>query len=667
MTRSVPKTSDQSTTFSNDTHAIPSCSIHREQPTEINPTLNSKAFRFILPYRSLDTDLMFINKKSIGFGLHIVPTADPNDQLVTSIVELIKHQLPADIDCTVMLHKHQHIQTILQRGLQPMLSKGDVYTQLAETHMNAVTETNHNENTLLRLHDYRCYLFLSTHHHLDDKSILTECRNNIELLLNQAHLTHARIEEADFLVLMRSLIAPNLTATEWPAVFDLHHAAYGHIIAPTHAEYSLGNSSIDVASVDQQGTPIQTRIVNCQLQAWPKDNALKKTTDLFTKSCRPELHLSGSFLLSFTLRGRDRIGIHPVFYNLMLLTTPTHESADIKQATEVYLAFDFKLHVVAATQWLCFLASLPFFITEGYYHELNVLGMLKKMTSNQVANIMPIIADRKGSRQGLLLPTHSQQIAFLNTFDNQNHPIINFNYLIAAAPGKHSRVFGYEQIINGLALGEKIVVLDWDQSYKSLCEKVGGQRIVVTTAAFNPFLCLTPTSPHESQLIVCDLPKLPNDSELIIKVLCSTIVHILNHVQKLDPALKKRCIIDDTPRHLTSSNNPILVNFIRQQFQTASQHNTGFGIITHSFAGLMKTQQGQALAAACDIKFILQKSNIEAYANAFPHRIHPIQQRIMASFEDAVNPKYYDILVETGNTQGLHRYFIPPELEQIVS
>lgn len=757
MTGFLPKTSYRTTTFSNNNDPIRSCSTIQEQLTHTDPTLNSNAFRSILPYRSLDADLMFMNKKSIGFGLHIIPAADPDDQLITSIVELIKNQLPSDIDCTVMLHKHQHINTTLQRGLQPMLSKGNMFARLAEaslnTHLNAITETKGGDDAILQLHDYRCYLFLSTHHHLDDKSILIDCRNNIEMLLNQAKLTHARIEEADFLVLMRSLVAPNLTSTEWPSVSDIHHTTYNHIIPPANTSFSLGKSSIEVASHDAKGVPIQTRIVNCQLQSWPNDHALKQTADLFAQVCRPELHLPCNFLISVTLRGRNRVGIHPIFYNLMLFTTPSQESVHINQVAQAYQARGFTLQLATATQWLCFLTSLPFFITEGYYHELNLLNMIKKMTSNHVMSLMPIIADRKGSRQGLLLPTRSQQVSFLNTFDNQNHPIINFNYLMAVASDKRNRVFQHAQTVNGLALGEIIFVLDLDQSYTSLCETVDGHYIDATSTAFNPFMFLNPTNTtdrklmqdllaimtnpnhaicatqqthirdaietccktkktgitiddilddlneqlltstsfnneplnslivrlkqygrhgiysalfngnasiiNEDQLIVFDLHRLQNNPDVLTTMICIMIVNLLKYFQQIDPVLKKRCIIDNAQLHLTASNNPIIVNLIQQQFQIARQYNSGFGIITNSFANLVKTQQGQAVAAACDMKFIMHASNMKTYANAFPHRIHPIQHGIIAAFEETVDTRYYDILIETGNAQGFCRYFIP--------
>jgi len=472
-----------------------------------HPTLDAEAFRALLPYRAMDDDLMFLNQKSIGFGLHILPASNPDNQLITTITELIKHQLPADIDCTIMLHKHQYINRDLQYGLQPLQQKGGFFTRFAKAtlamHLNAITKSDDNQPSSIPLHDYRCYLFLSTHRHLDDKGVLRECRNNIESLLDHTQLLHARVEESDFLVLMRALIAPDLNSVDWPALANIKQASFNHVIPPAGIQFTLNTSNIGVESLASDGSPVLSRIVNCQLQSWP-DKTSEQTMDLLNTTNRPELQLPCNYVISHTLRKRNRSGLHPVFYNLILFTTSARESCHVEQAIQAYLAVGITLQRTTSTQWLCFLTSLPFFMTEGFYHELNLLGMIQKMSTRDVIHLLPIVADRKGSRQGLLLPTENQQIAFINTFDQQNYPLQNFNFLMTIGPNQQHATFQYMHIINGLALGEMIYILDFDQTYTPLSEIVDGCIIDMSISTFNPFSFLTQTITEERQLL-CDL------------------------------------------------------------------------------------------------------------------------------------------------------------------
>ena len=68
----------------------------------------------LLPYESIDEDLIFINKKSIGFGLFAMPVSGANEELVKSMAELLKNKLSRGVDMTVMLYKHHHLNQSLE-------------------------------------------------------------------------------------------------------------------------------------------------------------------------------------------------------------------------------------------------------------------------------------------------------------------------------------------------------------------------------------------------------------------------------------------------------------------------------------------------------------------------------------------------------------------------
>ena len=724
-------------------------SCHTNIKTSLNNpyTITSNYFAKILPYKSIDTDLIFLNNKSKGFGMHIIPSSYPDNQLVSSILELIKHHLPIDVDCSVMLHKHPYISKELHRGLQPMLSKEGIFSQVAKRTITSHLNPSLSEAFVLK--DYRCYVFISTDLKLDDKDILVECRKNLERLLNKAQMTYARLNASDFLVIMQSLLSLNVESIEWPSILDIKSRPFNQIITQTNTIFSPSNSNIEIVSQMLDDKTKRTNIVSCQLQSYTNnENHRTINCEKLVENFHPELNLSCDFLLNITLRGRNKAGIHPVFYNIILFTTPDNEEKHVNQAVRSYAKLGLKLKPSTSTQWLSFLASLPFIISDEYYKELNMFGLIKKLNSNDVIQLLPFFSDKKGSRQGLLIPTHHQQIAFLNTFDDINYTIDNFNYLMTITNSKSKLTFAYMHIINELALDECIYVLDFDNSYQALCKIVGGNSIVVTNSLFNPFELLKIQNPQDryilrdllavmvnpqseiddtqlmyllnaleksfqtKQVLSCmesfldvlheeliyeknsckntlsemitrlsnisesalfnnnitlsnkvnftifDLSQLYNKTDLLIPIILIIIVGILKHIQKSDPIIKKRLIIDNAQLHLTSGNNQIVANFIKSQFQLAAQYNAGFGVIVNSFDDILKTKQGHALMAASDMKIIVNKSNIKSYAFAFPYRLNRVQEGIISAFEDTKNSRYYDILIEAGRSLSLHRYWL---------
>lgn len=46
------------------------------------------SFRSVLPYESVDEDLLFINRSTAGFGLHVLPASGADMSLMKSMAEL---------------------------------------------------------------------------------------------------------------------------------------------------------------------------------------------------------------------------------------------------------------------------------------------------------------------------------------------------------------------------------------------------------------------------------------------------------------------------------------------------------------------------------------------------------------------------------------------------
>lgn len=495
--------------------------------------------RQLLPYETVDSDALFINKQSVGFGLHVLPAAGADEALVKSMAELIKDKLHAGVDCTVIVHKHPYIGAELRAGFESMMSQGGIYERLSQMSLNyhakAIKEGYQNGcNIPAHLADYRCYLFFSMKHNASAQSTMGLVRSHVESELNVAGLAHARIGRADFVTWMRTLVSPEASSVDWPNVFDDEDLPLSHVIPSGNTMVMVGDLSIDIHTSDSNGVPEHTRMVSCQIERWPSAFAMWQSPDLFANLLTPSQGLPCPFLISFTIRGvqqeramarakmrakslnananavqkflnpgmqdeanawnfvheegsRGHLALLPTFYNLILFTSDAQEREMVAKAKGAYRQMGFELQQSCGTQWARFMASLPFFITEGLGQDLNAMGLMKQMTHYSIANVMPLVADMKGSKTGMLLPTHRHQMAFLDTFDDVNLPITNFNFLTVGSPGAGKSMFQQALAFSGLSLGEMTYVIDLGDSYKHLCEIVGGTYIDVSKMVLNPF------------------------------------------------------------------------------------------------------------------------------------------------------------------------------------
>ena len=499
------------------------------------------AFKSLLPYQSVDEDDLFINKKTVGFGLHVAPSAGADESLVTSLSELLKNKLPAGVDCTVMLYKHPYLEAPLSRSFSCILKKGGIYSELARMsikyHLKALKKGYKNtRNVPAQLVDYRCYVFVSRPSTEGAQKSLTLLRDDWESELKVAGFGFERLEKPDFLSLMRTLVSPKLDEIAWPEV-DISSKDMNEHVACDTSFYEVSDMNIDITTSNSMGESHTTRVINCEVSpnGWPKvPFALWQTPDLFANLINPSQGIPCPFLISMTMRGlsqektkalakrraksltdnsnaiqtflnpsmvdearewhyvheegtKDNVALINTFYNVMLLTDSEHEREHVAKTLSAYRQMGFTLRQSRGTQWLRYLSSLPFFLSEGLFVSMGALGLTKKLSHHNAANLVPMVSDFKGSNQGLLVPTYRHQLAFLDPFDDKSLPITNFNSLTVASTGSGKTFFELGQILDGLSRGQQIFIIDLGASYKHLCELVGGTYIDASTIALNPF------------------------------------------------------------------------------------------------------------------------------------------------------------------------------------
>ena len=527
--------------FLGESDGVAPASIRDKQRAKALIDIEIPSFKTILPYESIDKDDLFINRTTAGFGFHVLPAAGANESLMKSMAELFKTKLPVGADCTVMLYKHRYIGEELANNYEPIFKKGGIYAELARQsysyHLNAVKNGYINgRNVPAQLADYRCYFFISMKKTGNVQERLRYLRDDWASELKVAGFAFERVGKQEFQRLCRALTSPNLDDIEWPTVGDHGELLRDAIVDPSTL-VEVFDRAIHFSTTDKQGDVQQVRAIQCELSGYPKKNtpwALWQTPDLFANLLHPEHGIQCPFVISFSIRGanQDRmkasakrrakslsgnlnaiqqfmnpglkdeleewsivheegskgnVEIFPTFYNVMLLTSENDAREHTAKAISAFRQCEFTLTPAPCKQWLRHLASLPFLLSEGLFSRFEFMGMTKPLSHYNIANLLPIVAEFKGSRSGLILPTYRHQLFFYDPFDDKNLPITNYNRLIIASSGSGKSFFQSALLQDAQSRDQLTFVIDLGGSYKHLCEMVGGTYIDATTLSLNPF------------------------------------------------------------------------------------------------------------------------------------------------------------------------------------
>lgn len=499
------------------------------------------SFRSLLPYESVDEDSLFINRTTAGFGLHVLPASGADMSLMKSMAELFKTKLPVGVDCTVLLYKHHFIGHHLAYNYEPIIKKGGIHAELArrslDFHLKAIKEGYQNgRNIPAQIADYRCYFFISCPRAGDFQARLKHLRDDFSSELKVAGLAFERVDSDEFQRLLTALTSPNLDTIEWPKVTHQEELLAHAVISPSIL-VEIADRAMNFNTTNEEGEEHSVRVIQCELSDYPKKDtpwALWQTPDLFGNLLHPEHGIECPFLISFTLRGANQerlrttakrrahslsknlnaiqlfmnpgmkeeaeawslaheegskgnLELFPTVYNVMLFTTKEQAREHTAKAISAFRQCNFTLTPAPCKQWLRYLGSLPFLLSEGLFDSFQTLGMTNTLSHYNVANLMPIVSDFKGSRSGLVLPTYRHQLFFYDPFDDTNLPITNYNRLIVASSGSGKSFFQLALLQDALSREHLTFVIDLGGSYKHLCEMVGGTYIDASTLSLNPF------------------------------------------------------------------------------------------------------------------------------------------------------------------------------------
>lgn len=447
--------------------------------------LSYERFSSLLPYRYYDKeDKLFINDKSIGFALELAPLTGANQDITKTISEMIKNKLLPELTAQVMLVGTNSVEH--QIGYLKRKTGDSVFDELRLNQYQFINYAAKNgfpnkRNIDSPCRDYRLFLFISkkVNYNEHEANLCTELRTDISMELKNAMITSLVLDTVEFIALVKSMVNQGESNNSSNLKIDKYKELNEQIIDPSWTLH-VNDNHCDV-TISKYDEKIQTAITSLSLKQLPHEAVLGSMADNFANIIKTNMGIPCNFIISVHFKTNDQevskrsafaksrglekkaqspyaklipgvvnaaaewkriregldadeISLVRMYYNVTIFTTKDNLKQDVSKTISAFRVNGFDLYQIKYQQLQSFLSTLPFVVGQGLWNDLSVLGRVNKITSWNLTNMLPLVADYKGEMngQGLVAPTFRHQIANIDLF-SQNAQ--NYNCCIAATSG----------------------------------------------------------------------------------------------------------------------------------------------------------------------------------------------------------------------------------------
>ncbi len=144
-----------------------------------------------------------------------------------------------------------------------------------------------------------------------------------------------------------------------------------------------------------------------------------------------------------------------------------------------------KLDRTKGIHHLALLSAMPMTMNKEYFHTIG--GKYRTLFADQIAHLFPLETDYTGNGTNMPVFTTRGNLAFIDLYKSTT----NFNGFVVATSGAGKSVFLNMLAFYSYARGDKIFILDYDNSFTGLTSTVDGQYLELNpderTISFNPF------------------------------------------------------------------------------------------------------------------------------------------------------------------------------------
>ncbi|HHR5944742.1 TPA: type IV secretion system protein TraC [Providencia alcalifaciens] len=504
------------------------------------------SFCSMLPYRHYDANSgLFINKSTIGFALECSPLIGANDKIVDALDYFLRNKLPRKVPLTFLLLGSKCVSHLLDHGLQEFGWQGEFGEQF-----NHITKAFYQRGALqgfdnkldlpLSLRHYRLFVFYAEAHKKADNFTLQQVQQTLNIVMQSlvgASLYAHVMDDKAVLQMVRELCNFRHDQIALPRSDVDPYERLNDQCAERSLTLEITPDALHQTLSTTKGKKSQTRILNYLLEKNPSQFALWQTGDNLSNVLDPASSIPCPFAITLSVFVEDlvktqneankkftvnnsranskyvswvpgvkrmaqewgelreglsanQIALARYSYGVTLFCEDDDKKALDAEMALMNTFTTNKLTLCPATfmQLRNYLALFPFMVQEGLWEDMVRSGATLRATSFNVVNLLPVVADNRICRRGLPIPSYRHQLSFLDIFDRQSGlGNDNFNMSVCGTSGSGKSFLVQSIIRQVLDGGGWAYVLDMGDSYKGLCESLGGVYVDARDLKFNPF------------------------------------------------------------------------------------------------------------------------------------------------------------------------------------
>ena len=504
----------------------------------------SSPYQSILPYHAYDeVREVFVNDNSVGIGWELPVFAGANEEVVAKLADMLNSILPEDEGWygQVIRWGNNKVGPELDAIRDKRSAAGGIYATLAKNadqynRYAALERFPNQQDWPVCLRDNSLFFFISAKAGKDLLAKMDEFvsrRESFETDFKSKEVGFKRLDAARFLGLMTDWLNHDKDDL-YPTVikeYDRLNSLAGQIKG-CNFELGVHETHLELA-FEKRGRTIENTYVAFDFNKLPQKFALWQGADSFARLTKPAESITCPYLFSISFRIMPRekaiqvaesslksaktiattaLGkfmpsareaaqeweylhkeilesntkLAEMNLSLVIFTNEGAMKRDIAQTQNAFRANGFELQQIKYLQHPLFLAVLPFMMVEGLWQDFKVFQLIKMVTTYNIVNLLPLVADHKVAPDGLILPTFRNQLACFNPYSDAIK-VTNRNMAVSAASGSGKSFFVQDMALDVLSLGGRVWIIDKGKSYKKLCQILGGTYIDSESMRLNPF------------------------------------------------------------------------------------------------------------------------------------------------------------------------------------
>ncbi len=494
---------------------------------------DTQPFYHLLPTRLYDPEhQVYVNSRSVMQAIEVPLLTGADEKLITSLVSAV-NQLDSEVFVQCLRVTHTQTGDRLAGIEADLAQPGGLFAELAKRqakyyHRATLAGLPNKLGNYYGLMDSRVFWFLSLPSDQSNQAQKTEQLKQVTehwlAELRTSNLTPTRVRPPEFLGLMRSLSYPQFdqafTDTDFNPLELLNEQCRTHeqrlTVEPDHLRFESDErpwcasvftvkknpdvhalwQTANYLAAAERATSVQSpHAVSLSFKLIP---ALKAKGHANLKRLRLEkvAHSAMSKWLPrlkdqynewqslYNALDRDEVRICEAFMSVIVWAPESDFKPAVKALTSTFLADHFELQCVKQFQLPLYLATLPGHLANDSWLTLKTCGQIRKLTSWNVVNLLPMVGDWKGTPSGVVTSGLHNQLCALDLFEL---PVDNWNVCVAAAPGAGKSVACQTLVMNVLSSRGKVYIIDKGGSYKKLCQLLGGRYLEAGSLRLNPF------------------------------------------------------------------------------------------------------------------------------------------------------------------------------------